>query len=483
MATPADQIIQGQKPDFKQHFEDGGTINDLDEYGFTFLIESAIAGNTPAMTFLLAHGADVNKPDVTGRTALHWAVDNDHLEQAQILLGKGADPNSFNRGGQSPLVFPLLREQWMMKQLLYQYGASLSFAQDFIYTKLLGHRFEMTGTVDIVNSKGEFIEIDYEGFFLEFSLEVIRHSIFRFGSHFSFRKLRSAYAELGNIIHALFQAGKLLKYQAVLKKSSQQEKEIELLFRKSSPLILPVAYEGHAITLIKCGRFWAKCDRGENALKEGSVNVYWIGNESALTPDFLKKLVFQKQTQAFIHHKINQILDLKPIGQIPLSHQRAGNCSWANVEGAVPTAYVLMRLMTVKHLDAQSFKEMVAAGMKLYSHWLEWDKDRALEEFIQGFYEASDARKASRAAVLGAVLFQGCVYPKPVDIQRAEKIIRILMLPQCRYILESYIEIYCEKQLTVKGNNLLQMLDDLGVEVNQGVTPVARTMYVPKDEK
>ena len=64
-------------------------------------------------------------------------------------------------------------------------------------------------------------------------------------------------------------------------------------------LILPVAYRGHAITFIRCGHFWAKCDRGENSLKEGSVNIYRMSNPHCIDADFLKHLLYDKQSEGF----------------------------------------------------------------------------------------------------------------------------------------------------------------------------------------
>ncbi len=464
MMSVASQIIQGSMPDLSTHLREGGSIDDIDEYGFTFLIESAIASNYNAMKHLIEHGADVNKQDVTGRTPLQWAVDANQVEEAELLLHAGANPNIPNRGGQSPLVYPLLRDQWKIKQLLYEYGASLSFAKDFINTKLIGHRFEITGTVDIVNADGKFIELDYEGFYLEFTLESIRNSLSRFGGHFSFRRLRLEFTELGDIIHAFFQASQLIKYQDSRMRTKNFHTEIDALFQ-SPLLVLPIAYKGHAIAFIKCGRFWAKCDRGENALKEGSVNIYYITNERALNNSFLENLLYKKQTQAYIHTQINQVLGLKPIAKIPLSYQKAGNCSWANIEAAVPTAHVLMQLARLTQVNDTQVNKIINSAMFLHAEWLSWDKDRALEECLQSFYESDPIRKASKAAILGGVLFQGCHYPNPEDMERAEKILKILTLQEYRYVLQSYINVYCEKRLTIGGNNLKHILDDLGFEL------------------
>ena len=43
---------------------------------------------------LLAHKANVNARDSIGETALVWAIDKKHREIVEILLNKGADPNT-----------------------------------------------------------------------------------------------------------------------------------------------------------------------------------------------------------------------------------------------------------------------------------------------------------------------------------------------------------------------------------------------------
>ena len=48
----------------------------------------------------------------------------------------------------------------------------------------------LQGDVDIVNAKGEFIELDYEGFILEFTVAVVKDSLRRFISSYSTRHLR-----------------------------------------------------------------------------------------------------------------------------------------------------------------------------------------------------------------------------------------------------------------------------------------------------
>ena len=113
----------------------------------------------------------------------------------------------------------------------------------------------------------------------------------------------------------------------------------------------------------------------------------------------------------------------------------------------------------------------------LYDEWVEWDKDRALDECIQRFYLANPVRRASYASMLAAVLFQSCDHANSQHVHRAEKIITILMLPEYYYILESYLNTYCIKRLTRKGNNLLKLLDDCGINPNIGINPIATGLH------
>lgn len=461
----ASDIISCRVPDFDYYLREGETLDDIDEYGFTPLIETAITHQQPIAEMLIARGVDVNKPDVTGRTALHWAVDNADMAFTLLLLKHGANPNAYTRSGLSVLVYPILRAQNPLKNLLYQYGARLDFAMDFITAKLLGHRFELKGDVDIVTTQGEFIELDYEGFILEFTVAMIKDSLRRFTSSFSTRYLRQYFDALHQVMDGFSVAAELLSFQHQVKLSDQHRlRLVELM--KSPVLILPAASRGHAMCFVRYHQWWAKIDRGENSLKEGSVNIYRITRPEELTVNFLQDFLYKKQSRRYFHQMINQQLGLMPVLTLPISSQIVGNCSWANVQAVVPVAYALQQLTTAETFSSDE-------SMLVYDAWVEWDKDRALDECIQRFYAADSVRKASFASMLAAVLFQSCDDAQGHHIERAEKILAILTLPDYYYILQTYLDAYCIKRLTRRGNNLLKLLDDCGVNPNIGVSPIA----------
>lgn len=461
----AQDIISHRMPDFDSYLKAGESLDDLDEYGFTPLIECAITRQIKIAEKLISYKVNVNKPDVTGRTPLHWAVDNNDLELTRLLLAYGADPNAYTRNGLSVLVYPVLRGQDPLKQLLYHHGAKLDFALDFINGKLLGHRFELQGDVDIVNAKGEFIELDYEGFILEFTVAALKDSLRRFISSYSTRHLREHFPSIHLIMDAFSDADELLQLQHQPILNEQHLKRIGQ--KLNAPmLILPAASRGHALCFVRYKQWWAKIDRGENSLKEGTVNIYKITRPEALTLHFIQDFLYKKQNRRYFHQVINQQLGLLPLAQMPISPQISGNCSWANVQAVFPVAYALLGLT-----DIDDFEPRVA--LNLYEEWVEWDKDRALDECIQRFYIASPLRKASIVAMLGGVLFQACHYGNQHHVDRAEKILSVLTIPDYYYVLKSYLDEYCVNRLTKKGNNLLKILDDCGVNPNIGVNFIA----------
>ncbi len=458
--TLANDILYGQMPDFFAYVRAGESLDDLDEYGFTPLIETVLARRPDITKELLRLGVRVNKPDIAGRTALQWAVDNEDLEMVQLLLENRADANAYTKQGFSSLVYPLLRQNNTLKQLLIKHGANLNFAQDFISAKLLGHRFSLKGTVDVATSPKEMIEVDYEGFVLEFTVAVIQNSLSRFVNSFSARKWRDEYPLLKQVSHGFELAQKILSWQRQVTRQRRFHEELKSI--ENEPfLILPAASRGHAMGFILYQDWLAKIDRGENSLKEGSVNIYQIGKRNRINAEFLDAFLFKKQPREFFHHGINQILGLKKIHSFPMDAQVVGNCSWANMEACIAVGHWMLSVYPYENLEPRH-------TVALYQDWLDWDQDRALEDIIDAYQSANKVRKASITSMLAAVLFQNLDSHMGKDTERAEKILKTILHPDYLYILKSYLDIYCPlAEKTVHGENLLRLLDNCGYDSEQ----------------
>lgn len=442
--------------------EEPAALNDYDEYGYTPLIESAIANKIDTGLALLAAGADVKGRDLTGRTALHWVVDNNNLPFASALLEHGADPNAYSIGGLSVLVMPILRQQQPIKELLFQYGASLSFAQDFIHAKLLGHRFELQGSLDIYSPEDRFVEMEYEGFFLEFTMGLVRDSMERFIYNFGAKRYRQQFDSLKHYAAALYNGTQLARYQHYLFDINTVRDTLSKLLQ-FKPLLLPIGYEGHAISFIHYGDYWIKCDRGEARKRHGSIVLYDIAHPERVNEEFLKHILYTPLNRHFIEEELEIYLGLTPLAQLPIQGQVIGNCSWANIEASMP-AY----LWLLSHL--QHHTDLDTAGvdsLEIFEFWRIWDQDRALEECIARFEHANAPRRISIVTLLADILFQTCLTGEKLAIERAEKILPILLHPEYRYVLVTYIETYIDGLSDERGKALHHLLDVCGVDIKK----------------
>lgn len=419
-------------------------LNDLDEYGFTPLIEAAIFKKNDIAEYLLEKGADPNFADSSGRTPLHWASDNRNPTLIKMLCKKRANPNAYTLSAQPVLAMPLLRGEDNIKNLLYDNGARLEFAQDYINGKLVSHRFELVGHVHLATPGQRFIMLDSEGFFLEFSLGIIRQSLSRYRSNFAAKHLRDYFNYIEYITQALIGAEELIHYQHYAFKVEENEKRIAQLL-KPKVLIIPATYQGHAITFIRCGDLFVKCDRGANSDFEGTIVVYHLGNPRNATPDFLKEVIYTKQDDEFMHRGVNQYLGLKKLLVLPIPRQQTGNCSWANVEATIPA--LLYCLFSQGRYNAKHSQQYCQFAFDFYREWREWDKDRALNECIQALERAPLERAKTKAALLGMVLFQSCDPDNTKDLSRAQDILKVLTQTEYDFILRSYIKVYGNAQL------------------------------------
>lgn len=462
MLTLADAILQENLNAVQTILRYGIDLNELDEYGFTPLIEAAIVDDAEIASLLLDNSADPNFPDSTGGTALHWASENNNLVLARLLLENGADANAYNFSGQPVLVMPTLRRQSEIRQLLIKSGADEIFAQDFINVKLLGHMFELIGTATIIDPKNEFVEVDFEGFFLEITLGLVTNSLAQFQNHFAARQLRRYSGITQMIVNVMERAAALIKFQQYLVDIKRHEAKINELLAEE-PLLIPIGYEGHAITFVKFGQIWAKCDRREDSRLYDNIMFYKMNNQHKLTKDFIKNLVFEKQSSEFINRDLDQLLALQPITELKITSQISGNCSWANVEAVIPTLFFLALMQNTAEKANVAYAKTLA--INFFERWREWNKDRALHYCIQSYKKGDAIRKASKAEILAAVLFQRCDPFNAKDTERIEAILAVFKDSPYQYILKNYLRVFYYESNTEEGKRFATLLDQYGVKV------------------
>ncbi len=119
----------------------GLSINALDDYGNTLLMNAAASGKVGIVKFLLAMKAKINVQDMYGNTALHKAASNtfgdisfvfnsSNAQIIQALAAAGIDVNALNKSGKTALDIALERNGIATAQSLRAVGAQR--AQSFV---------------------------------------------------------------------------------------------------------------------------------------------------------------------------------------------------------------------------------------------------------------------------------------------------------------------------------------------------------------
>ena len=100
--TPLIQALQkGDLQTASSLIKSGHSPDETGRYCFTPL-ESA--RSVQAVTMLLDAGANINKQDGPGATALLHATRNKNIEVVRLLLKRGANPDIYNESGRTPLI-------------------------------------------------------------------------------------------------------------------------------------------------------------------------------------------------------------------------------------------------------------------------------------------------------------------------------------------------------------------------------------------
>jgi ankyrin repeat protein len=83
------------------------------------------AARSDCIRILITHGADLNSRNNRGQTPLHDAVLNGEPTSAELLLQRGADANSQDDAGRTPLHLAVLKGGLSCAEILSQYGANM----------------------------------------------------------------------------------------------------------------------------------------------------------------------------------------------------------------------------------------------------------------------------------------------------------------------------------------------------------------------
>ncbi len=454
-------ILYGDSQQLENALEDIDNVSYLDEYGYTPLIQAIIADKIECTQLLLQKGADVNQHDITGRTPLHWAVYNENMPVCELLMQYNADPNRYTISSEPILAKPILRNNQFIKKLLLEHGASARFAHDYINVKLLGHRFELVGSVDIVDTHDIFTEVDYEGFYLDASIDLIQYSLSEFRYNFAARAIEDWFPALELIIHSLSASHELLKHDHYLANYNDKQQACQR-FLEHDTFILPINQEGHAFSVVKHGHLFAIIDRAKDSPPTDQIPIYYINRPAQLTADLIYQVAFEHQAIKTIHQLLKKNLSLMQQDSLPLLDQQIGNCSWANMEAVVPVMKFMIGFDS-KRRDTQQ-TALRDDCLELFHRWQQWDRERILNRVIIDFKTAQPQRKAAIAALLAGIVFQRCDVDNEKDFELARTMLPIILKKDYAYLIESYKQFYVFAQSTRAGANFMALIDRYKLE-------------------
>ena len=84
----------------------------------TYLHFAALHNNVESAKALLNYGANINKKDSNGNTALHHAAISGHRNIVTLLLGRKADPCIRNKQGRTPYDLAIQKKHTQIADLL-----------------------------------------------------------------------------------------------------------------------------------------------------------------------------------------------------------------------------------------------------------------------------------------------------------------------------------------------------------------------------
>ena len=101
------------------------SIHAEDIKGFTPLILAVYNDNAPVVEFLLAKGAQVDRPDLSGNSALMGVCFKGYKNIAAMLIDAGVDVNQRNSNGATALTFAATFGHLDIAEMLLKKGADI----------------------------------------------------------------------------------------------------------------------------------------------------------------------------------------------------------------------------------------------------------------------------------------------------------------------------------------------------------------------
>ncbi len=389
-------ILQGNLENIKRRINLGSSVNDYDPYGYTPLIMALMTNQLDIVKLLIDKGASVNRPDIFGQPPLHWAIKLEYIDICEYLIQKGAFTNTVSNYGEPILVYPLLKKNFDLIDLLANAGSSKIAAEDYIFTKYIGHHFELQGYGCFRNYTNIMALVDYQGFRLEFSL----HQLYRqFEAYTSISQETHYSTSTKDLLLILQRAIKMRQMKKIF--PSDQEKEFSKYIHDFN--LIPMAFDGHAVSIAFSKNFIVTSDRALN--RKETIIFYKL--QKPLSNDEIAHFLYGKKSQEFWEN-LASTKSWKKIASVSIPHQKTGNCSWANIETFPILIEGLKKLEIGHYIDNHQL-------MVQFKNWVDWSQSMLLKQAALKLQQLSGDRKLSLAKTLLDVIIQHQNQPNIIE--------------------------------------------------------------------
>lgn len=117
----------------------GLSVDAQNEAGITALMEAAYRGYPKSVGLLLRMGADIDRVDKEGNTALHFVAKGfgNHEAVARELLQKGAECDAKNKEGNTALIIASREANLSLVSTILDFGADVNIQNDYGWSSLM----------------------------------------------------------------------------------------------------------------------------------------------------------------------------------------------------------------------------------------------------------------------------------------------------------------------------------------------------------
>ncbi|MBS0288289.1 MAG: ankyrin repeat domain-containing protein [Proteobacteria bacterium] len=356
-------ILNNKYISFNKLLDLGVYVDNVSFYdGSTPLNLAAMADTPKYIQPLLNHGANINSRDEFGFTPLNNSIFFENYNITQTLLKvPGIDVNIPAVDGADPIFFAFMDNRMDIVNSIVQHESfDLEFAMimenDTEFYELKDYLFSLADNQDFPlleayqEAKEFALKYDFDECLTFKNME--NHDFVCFSTAgYANRLASTAMADsfeqfYGNIVQPSFipswaqdvfvSVNEALHFNASIFEAGAYLNKIHM----GECVIIHSGWDGHAITFVIQDNMLYRCNRGHLSDGIHGIEEFVITKPMNLTEQIIQKMIAGDGEPDYLQYDIIDILGLNKIGEIENPTQVVGNCPWTSLEAGVEASFV-----------------------------------------------------------------------------------------------------------------------------------------------